>query len=105
MVKPRLSVDDLDTLADNYLYCRTYGHSWDDFDPGPDHKSMWIHETCLRCIRCFTERYDGEGLLGHIERRYYLYPEGYHLAGTVTRAQFRLAIRKRRAMPRKGRRK
>lgn len=87
---------DLSELRDNYVWCRTYGHSWDEFHPENRNPTTFKHYMALRCTRCTTQRFDYEGVLGEIIDREYKYPEGYALAGTMTRAQFRLEIRRRR---------
>lgn len=86
---------DLHDLQDTFVWCRTYGHSWDEFHPDRT-PHTFKHYTALRCTRCATKRFDYEGALGEIIDRGYEYPEGYKLAGTLTRAQFRMEIRRRR---------
>lgn len=70
----------LGDLQDTYVWCRTYGHSWDEFHPDRN-PHTFKYFTALRCTRCTTQRIDYEGSLGQIVARNYFYPEGYSMAG------------------------
>jgi hypothetical protein len=68
-------------LRDEFVVCRTIGHSWDDH-PSPEvpHTLQWHSAKAalfLRCTRCHTERFDyldGDMTVGY---RYYRYPDRY----------------------------
>ncbi len=76
--------------------CRTFGHSWDEFDPRYHETARdWgadVWRITLRCTRCTTERYDYLNSIGGVVSRNYAYPVGYKEAG-VTRAEYRLEYR------------
>lgn len=78
-----------------FVKCRTYGHSWDEFTPLARPNRVFSWQTHLRCTRCTTERHDSYDTLGEVVQREYKYVEGYALAEKLTRAQFRLELRRR----------
>jgi len=84
---------DIANLLDEYVVCRTLGHSWDD-NPGAEIASDWqdysVAVFALRCTRCTTERYDyiGKGL--DVAYRRYIYPSHYtSIPGEGTRPNLR----------------
>jgi hypothetical protein len=79
----------------SFIHCRTYGHSWDEFTPLTRPNRVFSWQTHLRCTRCTTERHDSYDTLGEVVQREYKYVEGYALAEKLTRAQFRLELRRR----------
>lgn len=109
MDKPKaISAEDLkkfaDTLPDNYLMCRRYGHNW---VPRTAIKKKWWFEATVACDRCDCTRVEVINLRGEIVKKLMYYPKGYlainlgriigesknglrlaalerHLAGTVT---------------------
>lgn len=84
-------------LRDEYLWCRTVGHSWEevvaDDLPRPEHG--W--RMALQCSRCLTRRNQIiDDRTGDAEGRRYDYPEGYKLDEKATRSEMRLEYSKRR---------
>jgi hypothetical protein len=67
-------------LRDEFLLCRTLGHSWDD-NPGAEVDSQLFKAArgglFLRCSRCFTERFDYLDHQMAVFQRYYRYPQAY----------------------------
>lgn len=65
-----------------YQMCRTLGHAWDDFIPGPgDPKpAPWGRGFSLRCDRCTTQRHDAFDSRGELSARKYIWPKDYKLA-------------------------
>ena len=80
-------------LRDEYVVCRTLGHSWDD-NPTAEVDSEWssfaVGFLALRCTRCTTERLD---FIGHdlgVAYRRYRYPTLYQsVPGEGTRPNLR----------------
>ena len=72
---------DITELQDEYVICRTLGHSWDDFPNGEVDSVMFKQSRgvlCLRCTRCFAERYDYINVSMEVFHRYYRYPQRYN---------------------------
>lgn len=86
-----------------YVKCRTLGHSWEEFPPAlaARIRRIFAWEETYRCLRCFFEKYESYNQLGQIAQRQYTYPDGYKMAEKVTRAEFRLELRRRRREARK----
>ena len=67
-------------LLDSYVICRTLGHAWDVIPNAQFSLDLFRTSSgamALRCIRCFTERYDYIGKDMEIAYRTYKYPEHY----------------------------
>lgn len=95
----KINTPDKDTLnagPDEYVRCRTYGHSWVEAPSDwadPDDK-FGIPDT-VRCRECKTERRDTLRPNGSLLRRHYVYPANYLLAKGVHRPKrddFRLRL-------------
>lgn len=74
---------ELDELQDEYLICRTVGHSWDDNISGQVDGALARSAAAvlaLRCVRCNTERFDYVDIDMLVFARYYRYPPRYRLA-------------------------
>lgn len=72
---------DIQDLRDEYVICRTLGHSWDDHPEPEFSPEMWrlsLGALALRCTRCHAERYDYIGPGMDIQYRRYVYPLAYH---------------------------
>jgi hypothetical protein len=88
-----MSALDWFTRHQDFLRCRTFGHSWDDIpvtESDPDGHSFW-----LRCVNCATVRRDVfDRHYGHLLRRKYDYPDDYQLAAddVPSRDEFRLRL-------------
>lgn len=83
----------LEDLTDQYVLCRTLGHSWDEM-PQPDFsiEMFRLHMAAigLRCTRCTCERYDYIGSDLKVATRTYKYPNGYRtIPGLGTRPNLR----------------
>lgn len=110
-------------LSLEYQQCRTWGHAWEDYIPGPDEKKRprWGHRFSLRCMRCATTRHDTIDTLGELSNRHYDYPGDYQytIDEKPTIQTLRLSLsnelkeanaartngkRRRRAVPKKTRR-
>lgn len=89
----------IDELQNEYLLCRTLGHSWDD-NPTAEIDGEWYRSSvgclALRCVRCGTERYDYIGKDMQVAYRYYRYPVRYTtIPGQGTRPRLRGEMLKR----------
>lgn len=67
--------------AEEILRCRSFGHSWEDFNPIDARKPSYGWLFSLRCVRCGTERHDVIDSRGFLNGRRYLYPDDYREAG------------------------
>lgn len=88
-------MSELTDLQLEFVRCRTYGHSCDEYHPLKRVATVFSWQTHLRCTRCTTTRHDSYDSLGGVVQREYAYVEGYSLAEKLTRAQFRLELRRR----------
>lgn len=61
----------------SYVECKTYGHSWDEYNPSDGDLDGWAYRLTLRCTRCTTTRHDYLDKAGELGRRHYSYPDGY----------------------------
>ena len=80
-------------LLDDYVICRTLGHSWDEHPTPEVDSDLWRGAKAamfLRCTRCHTERFDYLDGSFAVSYRYYRYPEKYR---TVPRAATRVNLR------------
>ena len=91
-----MSVKQLEHLPINYLFCRTFGHRWDEFIPVGMRRPTWGFRISLLCTSCSAERHDNIDSLGRVGHRAYHYPDGYYLGYRVKRNEARLAYNKAR---------
>lgn len=63
-----------DSLSDQFLYCRRYGHNW---HPRTAFKRKWWYEATVVCDRCACERVEVINLKGEVVKKYMRYPQGY----------------------------
>jgi hypothetical protein len=83
-------------LDDEKVYCRTLGHSWDDYLP-MKRPAKFGDRLSFRCVRCATVRHDIVSWVdGQLLDRQYEYPDDYHLAEKFSRSEFRLVLINRR---------
>lgn len=80
-------------IHDQYLLCRTIGHSWDD-NPTSDFKAGFSWVIALRCTRCTMERFDYLNTSGEVLNRYYRAPLGYRTV-RATRLSMRAEMMRR----------
>lgn len=66
-----------DSLSDQYLKCRTWGHSWDSFAPVGMAAPEYGWRESLRCTRCTMERHSIIDRKDTVATRSYYQPEGY----------------------------
>lgn len=86
-----------DTLRDNYLFCRTVGHSWEEVVAHDLPKPDYGWRFSVQCTRCHTHRHfliDPNN--GDSFSRKYDYPEGYQLDEKATRSEMRMEWGRRR---------
>jgi len=62
------------TLSDEFLYCRRYGHNW---HPRTAIKRKGWYEATVFCQRCTSERLEVISLRGEVVRSSMHYPKGY----------------------------
>ena len=86
-----------------YLFCRVFGHSWEEFIAVGMRRPVTGFRLSLRCTSCMTERHDSIDTLGTVGSRKYYYPDNYYLGYTVPRSEARVVYNKRRR--RKGMRR
>lgn len=89
----RVVSGELNELNDDFLKCRTYGHSWDQIPStlaDPEYQRMYAWYDILRCVTCGTERYDGVLPSGEVDTRAYKYPDGYIVNFALTRSESRV---------------
>lgn len=85
--------DDIGDLPDQFLKCRTFGHSWDEIpETLADEAYMQLFRWYMvaRCVSCGTERYEGIQADGRVGQRSYKYPDRYSLSFTLKRQDARL---------------
>lgn len=91
---------ELHSLTDDFVLCRTIGHSWDDVTGLVDRERVtgaW--SLSLRCIRCTTERHDLVNYQGEVVERRYIYAEGYtRLKERVFRDELRRELMRRKGI-------
>ena len=86
-------------LRNEYVICRSIGHSWDDL-PNPEFSPALLIGTAgamaLRCVRCSTERYDYIAKDMTVASRQYKYPLHYTtIPGEGSRPNLRGELLKR----------
>lgn len=94
--KAIVSYNSLEQYPLNYLFCRTFGHRWEEFVPVGMRKPITGFRLSLLCTSCGMERHDGIDALGLVGTRQYKQPIGYYLGYRVKRAEARLVYNKRR---------
>lgn len=103
---PRARVD-IRELIDEYVVCRTIGHSWDDNISGEVDGELARSATgvlALRCVRCTTERFDYIDGEMQVFQRYYRYPQQYaSIPGQGTRPNLRGELLRRSVLIRRYR--
>lgn len=80
----------------DYLFCRTFGHRWEEFVPVGKPKPITGFRLSLLCTSCGMERHDGIDTLGQVGTRQYVQPDGYYLGYRVKRNEARVTYNKRR---------
>lgn len=90
---------EISDLRNEYLICRTIGHSWDEI-PNAEFSETSLVGTvgamALRCTRCYAERYDYIGKDLSVADRRYKYPDHYTtIPGEGTRPNLRGELLKR----------
>lgn len=63
-----------DSLSDDFLYCRRFGHNW---HPYTAVKHKWWYEATIHCDRCGCDRIETINRNGEIVKRAMHYPAGY----------------------------
>lgn len=91
-----MSHKSLDSYPLHYLFCRTFGHRWEEFVAVGMRKPITGFRLSLRCTSCTMERHDGIDSLGQVGTRQYVQPDGYYLGYRVKRNEARLVYNKRR---------
>lgn len=64
----------------SFIECKTYGHSWDEYNPSSNGLVDSFDRLTLRCTRCATTRHDYLDRTGDVLHRSYTYPDGYKYA-------------------------
>lgn len=81
-------------IADQFLPCRDYGHTWLPYDAVIEHKPYRIRRILL-CGKCSTRRTQLLDSKFDIVGNSYTYPKGYVSVGSRLSAKDRAAIRAR----------
>lgn len=79
-------------LNENYVRCRTLGHSWDDW-PTSDYVASFGWLLPFRCVRCDTKRLDTIDSRGSVGSRRYIWPDDYKLVEKRSRDEYRRELR------------
>jgi hypothetical protein len=98
----------IEQLQDEYVVCRTIGHSWDDNPSAKVDSDLFKSSTgclVLRCVRCTTERFDYLNADMRVFQRYYRYPQHYTTVTGIKKPDFRQEMWKRSLLLRKPRRR
>lgn len=83
----------LSAAPEDYIWCRTFGHSWDAWHS--DRTPEFGYYESVYCGRCGTERHFTISGLGTVISRRYVYPEDYSLGFKLSRVEARREMRKR----------
>jgi hypothetical protein len=75
-----------------YVECKTYGHSWDEYNPRDSNMNGYPYRLTLRCTRCTMTRHDFLDRQGELQARRYYRPENYRNESKITRPKLRLLI-------------
>jgi hypothetical protein len=92
-LKRVITVDDLPV---EYLHCRAFGHTWEEFVPVGMRKPEWGFRFSLLCTHCQTERHDLIDVAGNVGQREYRYMPDYQLDVATNRAEVRLMYEHKR---------
>lgn len=88
---------EFEVLRDEYLFCRTVGHSWEEVASDDLPKPDYGWRFSLQCTRCLTRRNDIiDPRLGDGIGRNYQYPDHYRLDEKATRSEMRMEWARRR---------
>lgn len=79
----------LSNYPKNFLWCRAFGHKWDEYIPGAMRKPEFGWRFSLLCTSCGAERHDIYDVTGRVTHRKYYYPDGYYLGGIIKRSEAR----------------
>lgn len=79
-----------------YLFCRTFGHNWEEFITVGKLKPITGFRLSLLCTSCGMERHDSIDALGLVSTRQYVQPDGYYLGYRMKRNEARVVYNKRR---------
>jgi hypothetical protein len=60
-----------------FIECKTFGHAWDEYNPGDGDLNGWFDRITLRCERCGSTRHDYHDNRGELGARKYWTPDGY----------------------------
>lgn len=90
--------DSLHDLPTPFVYCRTFGHSWEEFVPTMElvKRKRYGFLFTLLCTHCGTERHDSLTSKGLLITRKYQYPDGYQVAFAADRADYRKELNQRK---------
>lgn len=78
-----------------YLRCRTFGHSWEEFVPVGKRKQEHGFRFSMLCVSCGMERHDILDVNGRLNGRQYVQPDGYKLGFPLPRQEARVEFNKR----------
>lgn len=94
----------LEDISTPHLKCRVFLHSWDEYIPAGKRRPPFGWRLSSICTSCGTERHDIIGAAGQLVSREYVYPDGYLLSFSLSRADARQAYkhRKGRQVARRG---
>lgn len=88
----RKSLTVLEGYNQDYVWCRTFGHDWEEWHT-TTHQPQFGYYEPVYCPRCTTERLFTVSMLGKVIARRYIYPFGYHDAKGISRQEFRQFMR------------
>lgn len=86
----------IDEMPTEYVQCRTFGHSWDEFIPTNMRKPSFGFRFSLICATCGTERHDLLDTNGAVANRAYKYPDYYQTAFKADRSEYRIELSSRK---------
>lgn len=93
----------IEDLPTNYLTCRTFGHSWEEFIPVGMRKPQIGFRFSLLCVSCGCERHDLMNQRGEVVQREYRYPDAYEVSFRAARDEYRIQLnRRKRKRARRG---
>lgn len=76
-VAPVMPSDDVASVPDRYVACRTLGHAWDPSDRVVGAVPVSLSVLGCLCLRCTSMRLDGIDARGKVAYRRYQYADGY----------------------------
>ena len=86
----------LDELPTPFVFCRTFGHSWEEFIPVGKKGPIFGFRFSLLCTHCGTERHDILDSSGTLLTREYVYPDKYQVSFKLDRADYRVELNSRK---------